>query len=239
MNTRPQFWLILLATALIACPARSDPVVESFAFTLPGGGAVVPDNGIPLVLPLTVSSSIRSISSVEVSLKLHGTTAEPGWAGDMFASLNLNLGPLTAVLLHQPGVDPTHPAGYGFDGWDITLSDSAAGGDVHWGEPGTAARLTGLWQPDGRVDPLSADRPSPLGVFGGSSAVGSTWYLTLADVSPGGRMLMESISLKLVGVPTPVPEPVASGTAVAGALLVFRWWWRRSDRSRRSSGFRG
>jgi len=123
---------------------------------------------------------------MRVGLHLTGTTAGSGWAGDMFVSLHRDLGSQTAILLNQVGVTAENPAGYGYDGWNITFADNAANGDVHLGQPpGTDTILTVEWRPDGRLDPMDVAGAVLLAQFNGLSGNG-IWHLMAADLSPGG-----------------------------------------------------
>lgn len=173
-------------------------------------GTQVPDNSaIGLSETRQISSSITSITEVEVQLVLSG-----GWAGDLYAYVTHGSG--FSVLLNRPGRSLANVAGSGVSSLSITFSDSSSS-DVHTAIPATGT-VSGFFQPDGReIDPdLSYDtspRSAMLSSFAGLDANGD-WTLFVADVSSGDTMTVESWSLSITGVPEP-------GTAVlmAGAAL--------------------
>lgn len=189
----------------------------------------VPDGSSSLTFSQVVAGSgIDVLTRVEISLHLSGTSPGGGWAGDLFVSLNKNLGAETAVLLNQVGVSGSDPVGHGYDGWNVVFRDDAVNGDVHGALPGPGTLLTGQWQPDGRLSPTSNDRTAMLQVFNGAQGDG-TWHLTLADLSPGGAMTVHGWTLSLTGTgPTPVPEPGEWAALTGLALAGFAVWRRRS-----------
>ncbi len=213
----------LLSSWTTACAAV---VSQTFTFPVGGSAGAVSDAGIPLTLSQTVAGSgITTLTEVRVALNLRGTTPGSGWAGDLYVSLN-RAGGTTSVLLNQVGVTGSNPAGFGFDGWNVTFRDNAPNGDIHLGQPaGPATILNGEWQPDGRLDPASSTRSALLASFNGLSA-DTAWYLTLADLNPMGTMSLQSWSLTFTGFEA-VPEPGESMLA-AGAVLAGFVVWRRS-----------
>ncbi len=229
MNTR-SLSLRLAIAALASTGTTASAAVVSQTFTFPVGApaGTVSDTGIPLTLSQTIAGSeITTLTEVRVGLNLRGTTAGAGWAGDLFVSLN-RAGGATSVLLNQVGVTSGNPAGFGYDGWNVTFRDTAANGDIHSGIPGGSnTLLTGEWQPDGRQDPTSGTRSALLGVFNGASP-NAAWHLTLADLNPTGTMVLESWSVTFTGF-TAVPELPESGF-VAGAVLAGFALWRRRRR---------
>lgn len=212
--------ILLAAGGLFGAPFASRAQLFYNSGSLPGGA--VPDDGSPIPFSHVVSSSgITSITGVKVQLNLAGNPAGTGWAGDMFASLNYNLGSQTAILLNQAGVNGGNPAGFGFDGWSVTLQDGAANGDIHLGQPTLPDTiLTGIWEPDGRLSPTDASRPGLLSVFDGLPGDG-TWYLTLSDMSSGGSMTLNDWSLEVTGVPEASETAVVMLTA-SGLLVLLR-----------------
>lgn len=176
---------------------------------------MISDSGVPETFTQTISgSAIKQITEVRVGLHLIGATAGGGWAGDMFVSLNRG-GFQTSILLNQPGVTVSSPQGYGFDGWNVTFLDSAPNGDAHGGQPTSPATvLTGQWQPDGRQNPLSSTHSAMLSTFNGLGA-NAPWNLTIADLNPGGNMILESWSLTFIGSAVPEPREWAAITALA------------------------
>jgi hypothetical protein len=180
----------------------------------------------PQVFLQTISdSSISSITEVDIGLNLVGTPAGNGFASDMFVSLNQNLS-LTSILLNGVGMSDSDPVGYSYDGWNVTFSDTAAGGDIHLVNTGDGTGiLTGAYQPDGRTSSTDTTRPSLLDVFNGSTGNGD-WRLAVGDLSAGGQMELESWSLTLTGV-ADVPEPSSVALLGAGYLGWMAWRWRR------------
>jgi len=228
MKTQP---FLLTAALLGVLPALGAVVVtESYTFNVGSTAGDIPDGGSTLFSQLVSASQIVQLTEVQVSLNLKGSSAAPGWAGDMFVSLNRDLGTQTAVLLNQVGVTGSDPAGSSFGGWNVVFKDSAANGDVHLGLPtAPSSTLTGDWQPDGRLSPSGSSRTALLDVFN-SSAANSTWYLHVADLSPGGSMTLDSWTLSFTGTTaTPVPEP-EHFAAIAGASLLGFALLRRSAR---------
>ncbi len=201
------FSAILLALAL-AGSARADLV-----------NTVIPDNDLNgLQSSTTLSGFGTSLTDVSVSLNIAG-----GFNGDFYAWLWHNNS--MTVLLNRAGRGTSSSVGYPDPGLNVTFSDSAANGDVHWyrtvSNPGGSV-LTGTWQPDGRaIDPLSSQsafqsalRTTSLGGFNGMDPNG-LWVLYVADVSPGFQGTLVSWSLNV----TAVPEPAGLGLLAVGVLL--------------------
>lgn len=227
MNSR-SLSLRLAIAALVSTGTTASAAVVSQTFTFPVGvsAGTVSDAGIPLTLNQTIAGSeITTLTEVRVGLNLHGTTAGAGWAGDLFVSLN-RAGSATSVLLNQVGVTSGNPAGFAYDGWNVTFRDTAANGDIHLGVPGGSnTLLSGEWQPDGRQDPTSGTRTALLDVFNGTSP-NAAWHLTLADLNPTGTMVLASWSVTFTGL-TAVPELPESGFVAGGVLAGFALWRRR------------
>jgi subtilisin-like proprotein convertase family protein len=189
---------------------------------------VVPDadlNGLVLSTNLMMPGLI---SSVTVGLDISG-----GYNGDLYAYL---VGPNGgfAVLLNRVGVSNAPSMyGYGDAGMNVTLSDSAPNGSIHFYQnvlnPG-GGQLTGLWQPDGEnIFPLSppatfltAGQTAMLSSFDGTDPNGQ-WELFLADVSPGSQSTLVEWSLDI----TTVPEPSILALTGLGLAGVFRMIRRR------------
>lgn len=191
------------------------------------GQAILDVQDPPRVFSQVIAdSTITSLTEVRVAFRLQGDP--DGFASEMYVSLTKDVN-LVSVLLNQVGVTDSNPLGFGYNGWDITLSDLAAE-DIHTRSLASGV-LTGDFMPDGRVLGTDTARPATLGVFVGSSGNG-TWNLGVADLLEGGRMRLESWSLTLTGF-SPVPE---AGTffplGVAGfALGIVLWRTRRFHRS--------
>lgn len=172
-------------------------------------------------------SAIVSLTDVRVGLHLVGRGVG-GFAGELVVSLNKDLS-VTSLLLNRVGVSAGNSFGFGYDGWNVTLADGGAGGDIHEASL-VSGILTGEFAPDGRTSPASALRPALLGVFNGGTGNGD-WYLSVADVAAGGTMRLESWSLTLTGdngAPA-VPEagPWAAGLVLAALVGGNRLWSRR------------
>ena len=226
MNTKP---LLLTATLLASAMAGlGQPILtESYTFPVNPTDGAIPDAISSVTFNQVIANShIFDLREVQVSLELTGDPVGQGWAGDMFVSLNRDLGGQTAILLNQAGVTVSDPAGFGHDGWNVTFKDSAVNGDIHLAQP-TAPNtvLTGEWQPDGRLNPTNTARPSMLSVFNTSSA-NATWRLNVADISPGNTMSLKSWTLTLIGVPEPEQYMAAAGAG----LFAFALWQRRKLR---------
>lgn len=210
-------------------PASAVVVIESYNFTVGAPGGNIADNGSSSIYTQAIGSSqITSLTEVKVGLHLVGSTGGSGWAGDIYAALNLNFGGQTAVLLNQVGVNGGNALGFGYDGWDVTFQDGAANGDIHLGQPvAPVTILDGTWQPDGRLLPTDSARPKSLSLFNGSSG-NATWSLTVADLAPAGTMTLQDWSLTFTGIaPDPVPEPSHAALLAGLGLLAFAACRRR------------
>ena len=216
---------VLALLALTAAAAQAAIVVENYSYTVGSPSGNIPDTGLPTLFSQTISGSqIETLTAVRVGLHLTGTATGEGWAGDLYVALNRDLGSQTAILLNQVGVTAGNPAGHGYDGWNITLRDDATA-DIH-GVTQASGVLTGSHQADGRLSPTDSARDAQLAVFNGLTGNG-TWYLNLADLNPGGTMLLHGWSMELVGNDySPVPEPRA-WAALSGLLLAGFATWRR------------
>ena len=142
--------------------------------------------------------------------------------GDLYCYLQHSSG--LSVLLNRAG--RTSGDGFGYDdaGFNVTLSDSAANGNIHTYRnvfvPPGGSGLSGFWQPDGRlISPMTVVDTDPvnaqLNVFNGLDASG-TWTLFLSDNSSGGNNLLNSWQLII----TPVPEPSAVSLLALGLGVV-------------------
>lgn len=191
MKTKP---LLTAALVLLWYPAVA---ADSATYT---PGLVVPDNDLNGVSDTeNFSSSIQSISDIQISLDISG-----GFDGDLYAYLRHNNTGF-AVLLNRVGRTAGNSFGSTDSGFNITLSSSAAS-DVH-GAPSGSGPLTGTWQPDGRnFDPLNSLNSTPrtalLDSFDGMAASGN-WTLFVADTSPVGVATLQDWTLTVTGVPEP------------------------------------
>lgn len=210
-----------------------DPVV-SFSV-----GRDIPDGSFSgLADTRSLPSSSAAILSVSVALALT-PTGPGGFLGDLYATLVHESGGF-AVLLNRAGRRTGSSFGYSDDVAVAVSFQDAAPADIHQyrlalnGSHTTplTETLTGVWQPDGRVeDPtlvLDSDpRTSLLASFVGQD-VGGRWTLFVADVSSGGQYRLDSWSLTV----TFVPEPTQA-SAIMGALgLAWALYQRRRARVR-------
>ena len=151
---------------------------------------LIPDNDPTGIADTRLFSmpGATEITHLEVTLHIVG-----GYNGDYYAYLRHgHFG--FSMLLNRVGID-VDPSGFGYpdQGFDVTLSDTATDGDIHWYRallaPG-GGPLTGQWQPDGRnEDPLlvsdSTSQTAVLNSFSGLDPNGP-WTLFIADNSALG-----------------------------------------------------
>ena len=166
-------------------------------------------------------SSVPNFSSIvdlTVTLNISG-----GLNGGYYAYLVNNTGGF-AILLNRPGTTSGNSLGYTDSGFNITLSDTAANGDIHLyqnvSNPGGGV-LTGTWAPDGRnVDPATVvdtdSRTALLSSFAGTDPSGQ-WTLFLANLDYGEQGELVSWGMSI----TAVPEPSSVGLALAGLCVFF------------------
>ena len=225
MNTKlrlPLFALLSLQ-ALIAASAQT---ITDNAI-LPANLAIPDNDSVGAASTLLFNSAIADTTDVNVWLTISG-----GWNGDLFVSLEHDSG--LAVLLNRVGRRTPDPTGYADTGFDVTLDDQAANGDVHlyrlalFGNANSPlpGALTGAWVPDARsADPLLALDTSPrtdfLSSFNGLNPNGA-WTLVVKDVSLGDVSTLVSWGLEVTGT---VPEPSATGLLLLGVPALL--WLRR------------
>ncbi len=198
MNTK-QLLLAGLAAgmALQLCPtAAANPI------TVTGSASpalVIPDNDANgIASPITLSSAISAITSVQVTVDVAGDPT--AFNGDYYAYLQYSSG--LVVLLNNLGGGSLGSPG---DGFNVTFSDAAPNISS---APGldTTATLTGTYAP--QAGSLNS-------TFSGLDPNG-TWWLFLADKSPGGVGALESWSLQVTGNAVALPD---SGSALGLLLL--------------------
>ena len=165
----------------------------------------VPDGSlVGIVSSMNITTPIGSITNVKVTLNITN-----GYNGDLYAYLVHQSG--FAILLNRVGKTVSNPFGYGDPGFNVTLDDAAANGDVHdyrvtlFGNAVTpiGGPLTGVWAPDGRnVNPLTVldtdPRTALLGSFQGLDPNGQ-WTLFVADLSAGNTSTLVSWGLEIQG----------------------------------------
>jgi subtilisin-like proprotein convertase family protein len=211
---------IPLLPVLAILSAATLPAVHAATsvYSFNGLGLVVPD-GSPsgLANVQEVASDIATIEEVTVTLTLSGT-----YNGDLYVYLKKDTG--FSVLVNRVGRNGSG-AGYGDDGFNVTLSDSAMS-DIHTYQttttPSAGSPLTGTWRPDGRItDPdivaFGDSRPALLSSFNGLSANGS-WTLYVADLNGGDVHTLQSWSITVTGI---VPESGSAVLAVTAAGLLL------------------
>jgi subtilisin-like proprotein convertase family protein len=195
----------------------------------------IPDNSSVGVASEKVVNGIAGvIGSVQVQLNIAPTPGSTMFNGDIFVTLSHDSG--YAVLLNRPGRRDGFSAGYGDNGFQITLSDSAAA-DVHTYRleatgshttplslSDTPAALTGSWQPDGRTaDPsqvgVASPRNATLDQFAGLDPNG-VWTLHLADLAEGGQTRLVEWSLHFTMVPEPRETFLATCALLASLALL-------------------
>jgi subtilisin-like proprotein convertase family protein len=161
-----------------------------------------------------------SITGLQVSLRISG-----GFNGDYYAYLRHGATGF-AVLLNRTGVSSSDPFGYSDSGFDITLSDSAANGDIHLyrtvSDPAGGV-LTGAWQPDGRnIDPSlvsdSTSRTATLNDFSGLDPNGD-WTLFISDNSAFGIGTLLGWGLSITADSNPGASVPEGGSTLALLML--------------------
>lgn len=222
--------LLLGALFVAALPASAIIVTEptqtwSVGYTVGDDGNTAGPFGINVT-----GSAIGAITRVEVGLSFTGVGVDGGFAGDLVVTLArvLDVGgsPVitTSHLLNRIGVGTVGggTVGFAYDSVNVTLSDDAAGGDIHTTSL-VGAALTGSFEPDGRSLGSGSARDFRLNVFNGQPADGS-WQLYVTDLSSGGQLRLDSWSLSLTG-DNQVPEAStwAAGVAMLGVIAWRRW----------------
>jgi hypothetical protein len=213
----------LLSGAFAANAALITEPTRSFAV----GSDIADIQNPPLsFLQSVTDSAIVSLTRVDVGLHLVGTAPGLGFASEMYVALHKDLD-RTSILLNRVGVSSTDLTGAGYDGWDVTFSDSALR-DIHLAALDSGV-LDGAWAPDGRSNPAGSIRSQMLSNFVGGSGNGD-WRLAIADLEQGGTMRLESWSLSLSGYTSAVPEPSTAfaGFGAIAMLGLFAW---RNNRS--------
>lgn len=186
-------------------PARA-LTTETYNYNV--GSVAIPDgNPAGYANAQTPASSINVITNVTVSLNISG-----GYNGDLYAYLTHATpgGTGFTVLLNRVGSTTLNPFGYSDSGFNVTLSDTAANGDIHIYQTVVnplGGAITGTWQPDGRnIDPdfslNTTPRTTQLASFNGLSALGG-WTLFVADVSGGSVSTINSWSMTVQGISSP------------------------------------
>ena len=188
-------WVVLLWMAWTLAQAGGVVVDATRTFSVSKTLSDLQDP--PLTVSATITNSpIKILTEVKVGLHLVGSPLGRGFASEIYVALNKDL-EVSSILLNQVGVRDDDPVGFGYDGWEVTFSDSAES-DVHLHDIGSGV-LTGEIQPDGRLRPEDIQRPALLSAMLGRTGNGD-WHLSLADLEFGGTMRLESWSLILAGL---------------------------------------
>lgn len=227
MKTRLITGAVAWAAAL-AAPALH-AATQTFTFTSPPLPLEIPDDaGVTTTDSRTITSDIKQIDDISVSLTLVGSDGAGGfgkmWNGDLF--LQLNYGSAYSILINRAGQTGPGDGGDSGDGIDVSLKDSNAT-DIHVSNVDSGL-LSGSWQPDGRdVDPTAVVTGDPrtklLDQFLTLDPNGQ-WDLILSDQGAGQFMRVQQWSLTITGQ---IPE--VSTWAAGGflALTLAGLVWRR------------
>lgn len=216
---------VSICAAVVVCSifsSRATTVTTNFTTGFPSGGNI-PDGsqiGISDTRTLDFSSTPNffTITNLQVTLNISGTSPSSGFNGDLFGYLQHSSG--YTVLLNRPGRTAVNPAGSPGQGLNVTFQDTGSTfGDIH-GASGTATNaLSGSWAPDGRTTfptvALDTDpRSAFLSSFNGLNPNGA-WTLFLSDVDFGEQSTLVSWGLII----SAVPEPSVMALMVVGGLL--------------------
>ena len=212
----------LFLAGLALTPASAAIISETHDFD--SLNLSIPDgNPSGLANVQSFGTNVATISDLEVSLRI-AATPSLAYNGDLYVYLTHGSG--ITILLNRVGRMISETFGYSDNGFDITLDDEAANGDVHVyrdvSTPAPGQPLTGAWAPDARAtDPnlvLNTDpRTSFLSAFNTLNPAGD-WTLFVADLSTGAEHRLEKWSLTITG--EAVPEPSAVGLLAASTLLL-------------------
>jgi len=177
------------------------------ATVMNAGASLYPIGTIPDGSPVGVSftgtydgaAAGATVGSLTVNLSISG-----GYNGNLYSYLMAPNGTMV-VLLNQPGTTISNPFGYAGSGFNVTLSDTAAGNIQT--TPETPGSVFGSG--------LSYKAAESLSGFNGSVANGN-WTLFFADMTPGGgQAQLHGWSLDI----TAVPEPVNVALGIFGGSL--------------------
>ena len=228
MNRKSILTILLVFAAWSSVHAVT--ITQQFDFS--GVNLVIPESPVGIADHQTVSSSITSISEVQVQLTISGS-----FNGDLYVYLSNDAN--LAVLLNRSGKTAENPFGYADSGFDITFSDlEPTARDVHGYQaittPISGMPLTGIWQPDARSTTFSvtdsSTRDAFLSGFNGSDP-STTWTLFAADLSSGAVHTLNDWSLIITGdAPAAVPEP---GTLLPLSIILLLLVSRRARSSKR------
>lgn len=207
--------------ALLAGPAHA--AILSGSETLSSGNIVYDTPFAGISRTLNISAAGGNITDLSVTLNLGSAAGDTAWNSDLYVQLTSPQGTV-AVLVNRPGITASDSVGYGDAGIDVTFHDSAVQ-DVHLYQEisytlNSGGQLTGTWQSDGRTDPTSLSRSSPMSQFIGENPNGA-WVLLVADLGNGNVAQVNSWGIS--GVTAAVPEPATLAAWTGLALVAFGW----------------
>lgn len=218
--------LALAAGLAMACPRVPGQVATNF-YTF-NAGQTLPQNsltGITLSTDVTIAPNFAIISNLLVTVNISG-----GRNSYLYAYVTDPAG-ATAILLNRAGVTAQNRTGYTNAGVNVTFSDNATNGSIHFYQnvPGyqndlnRSGQITGVWQPDGEnISPRSPARSftgaqtAMLSSFRGTTANGK-WTLFVAETGRGGATVVNNWGLEIISV----PEPSALGLNCVGGLALL------------------
>lgn len=190
-------------------------------------GRDIPDGnpiGMTSTTNLTGFAADAYITALTVTLDITG-----GWNGDLYAYLSGPNGGF-AVLLNRTGVNDSDQFGYSDAGFNITLDDNAANGNIHYYQDVSNPNggvLGGTWQPDGEnvgptSDSVGSTTPSAfLSSFYNTNPNG-TWTLYVADLSAGSTSTLVSWGMSVTVVPEPQTWAFV-GLGLAAFAVAGKW----------------
>jgi subtilisin-like proprotein convertase family protein len=222
---------LMAGLALASWVTHGQMATNSYTFNI---GATLPNNSVTgITFATNLAPDLIAISNLLVTVNISG-----GRNSDLYVYLKGPNGAL-AVLLNCLGVSQAKPSGYKDTGVDVTFSDSAPNGSIHFYQnaPGypqdlnANGQITGLWQPDGEnIDPESPARDftgaqtAMLSSFQNTNPNG-TWTLFAEEAGPGGPTVLNSLSLEIVTV----PEPSTVALCGLGGITFLVWFRRRRN----------
>ena len=168
-------------------------VLTLLTAVLNAGASLYPIGSIPDGSPVGVSftgtydqaAPGATVSGLTVDLSISG-----GYNGNLYAYLVSPNGTMV-LLLNQPGATISNPFGYAGSGFNVTLSDAAAG-SIQTTPETAGSTFSGNYQAAGT-----------LANFNGSVADGN-WTLFFADeTAGGGQAILNGWSLNITAVPEP------------------------------------
>jgi subtilisin-like proprotein convertase family protein len=188
----------------------------------------VPDHNLNgLTSTIEVSGIEGVVTNLTVFLDISG-----GYNGDLYGYLSSENGGF-AVLLNRVGKPVNFDTGYADAGFNVILSDAAAG-DIHLYGGNGGDPVTGTWQPDGRetdsqyvlgIDP----RTAMLSSFNNLTPNG-TWTLFLSDWANENISTLVDWGFEFQAV----PEPGATSLIILGGALAGAAGYRRMRAGRNS-----